>query len=401
MVNIKKYMLYLYAFVCFFQARFLTIETPGFQLSIGRICFLVFFLAMFVGKLRVPKDYLYVYLGIWFVYQVMNIINGVRFGFGNWMLLTYFVGIYLVLAITIKEVITDLKGYKTLLVCLNCGILIQAVIGLFEHFTGIYFWTSSKELFSTVIYYMNKKFPCAMQENPNDFAFLMMVGIVISLILINKSKSKFIKVLWTATIVCEVYLIYVAESRGVMLGLIMGAVYVILANFLNNKQHSKKQVLLVTVAITGLLLVGVLNLEKFITELSSHFDFSGGNTTRINLIAKGLESIFETFGLGYASHDVAAWHNHYIEILADFGIIIFIMLLRFYYLLFKRLKKVARNNSELNYVCLLIRGFLISLIIAVVSPASILRIEWFGAIIATIVAFEHRCLYMESKEMSN
>ena len=390
MTRLKRVLLYLYAFSSFFQAQFLTINLHSFRLSIGRVLLLVFAIGLLlrIGRsIVIPDDYLYRFLVILFFYQFINIINGLRFGIGKWLFLTYLVAIYYVLGMTLKKIDKNADFFKKILVASNLGILIQVGIGLFEHFTGIYLWTSSAELFSTVIYFKNMKFPCAMQENPNDFAFLMIVGMLVSAILLLKTKSIITKVFLTCIMGCEVYLIYVAGSRGVLLGLILAIVYILSSEFFFKRNHTSKQIIITVLILTAFLMIFVLHFDKFIGELTSHLDFSGGNSVRKGLIVQGINSLLQTLGLGYGVHGIAAWHNHFIEILAEFGIIIFVLFLRFYYELFKRSKIVADRFPEERSICLLIRGFLLSLVFCFVSPASILNIEWYGFVVVMIIAF--------------
>ena len=53
----------------------------------------------------------------------------------------------------------------------------------------------------TNAYFMAKRFPCAMQYNPNDFATLMFFSIFVSLVLFNIYKSKILKFLCTVIII--------------------------------------------------------------------------------------------------------------------------------------------------------------------------------------------------------
>ena len=396
----RKYarmLIYLFGFTCFFQAQILKVQIGGIEVAFNRILILLllgdFLLSVLKSKkISVTRGYYYKFVLVWIAWQGVNFFQGSTRNFSGWIKLTWLILIYLTCAFSFKKYLDDKEKFIKLLVCFQLGILIQLIIGFFEHMTGIYYWTGYKETFTTVAYYINKKFPCAIQNNPNDFAVLMFIGVFLSTALIKIYKNKFMKLLSAFIIIGGVYLILISDSRSTLLGLVFGCVYIVYFLLKSLKSLSKSMtVLIILILITGIGFVylrGDIFIELFKGRLQFNFSSGGSEKTRILLLIDSFKAFLESCGIGIGWHGTA-WHNYVAEILAESGIVIFVCYIGYWVSLFKGMNITRKYgcDREERIISLVFSGMMGGMLFAFIGPASILNIEWVGVIFGAIMLF--------------
>lgn len=395
--KISRILIYIFGITCFFQAKFLKIHLFYIQIALNRV-FILWFLfdiaisAIVAKRIIIPEEFFYKFVLIWIVWQSINFVQGAINNFSGWIRLSWLITIFLACSFYLKKYIKCYQEFLNLLGYFQIGILIQMFIGLYEHLTGHYIWTSNKELYSTVAWFINKKYPCAMQENPNDFAVLMFIGVFISFAMLLISKSKLIKINSLILILGGTYLIIVSDSRSTLLGLLIGGFCTLLSYFYDRKPLTNKKFL--TIIIVGFFCICFIFLKRtYIFELINGrlvFDFSGGNSesVRWSLIKDGILAAVKSFGIGIGWHGTA-WHNYGIEVLAESGIIIFMGYVFFWISLIKGVNRIKKCHikKEEQLIAHIFSGMLIGSMVSFISPASMLNLEWLGVVFGMFMVF--------------
>ena len=396
-----KIFLYLYCFTIFFQSMFLKVGIGNVQVSINKILLMVFaidILAREGCRLRVPYSYPYRFTLLWLLYTMMLLPIGIIKNHQVESLkLVYSVSVYVVLFFEFTFYFRNIKDIRRALSLFNAGILVQAVIGLYEHFTLDYRFTVYKELFSTHPYFIKKGFSCAMQGNPNDFSILMVSGVFIS------AYFFLISVKWLSKLLCAIivslysYLIYINESRSAFYFIVLGMLAFIFIKC-RNKVSSRAVIFAVALIIFGILfcihnpdkIVSVWNTFGRIRDSSDSKSTSG----RMYIYLTGFKDFVNTFGLG-SGYFIDALHCFWLELLFDYGIPVFVGYLFFYRRLLVGILHIrSRSDSdEVSNTALLFVVILTGFVIGSFGPASTLSIEWIGAFFAVFVAFEERCKF--------
>lgn len=386
-------LLFVYAVTCFLQAQTLKINLAGINIAFNRII-LVFFLLDFASSLikkrgRLPyfRGNYYTFLCVWLAWQAVNVIFGMTNGISGWINLTWRIIIFVVSAFALRKYITSLDLLYRFLKWVQAGMIIQIFIGMYEHITGIYHWTIYKEMFESVAFYMTKRYPCAMQTNPNDFALLMYFAILVSFVLLEAEQNKISKCISLSTIALSTYLIIISDSRSVLLGLIIAIISYFLFLILLRKKLKRGLLLSILVVLPLFAAYVAMNFESFAGKLS--FDFTGSSeSARMDMIVYGLKNAIFSYGMGTGVHGFA-YHFFLVEILAECGIIVFVWFLVTIFRLYKSLKKIgsASNFARTRSVARVLRAGLVGYLITSIAPAISLNIEWLGLMIGIFAVF--------------
>ena len=132
---------------------------------------------------------------------------------------------------------------------------------------------------------------------------------------------------------------------------------------------------------------------------------ANSDAVRLNLIRNGLVFLRETFGFGVGTANAEYWmatepvyyvrgftnvHNWWVEILTNFGVIIFILYIVFYISLFCSIWK--RYKTEKDYhtkvLCMILISFMGAFLAASVSSSSNWGKEWLWILWSFIIAFQ-------------
>lgn len=394
--TIGKFVLFVYALTCFLQAQTLKFKFGTIDIAFNRIVIVLFVLNMFFSyvisfesKKSLPYfkgNFYYRFLLIWLVWQVVNLPMGLSRGGLGWVKLTWLIFIFLSSSFILRKYIISLEMMYKLLGWLQVGALGQIIIGLYEHYTGIYHWTSNKELYAIAIFFQKKKYPCAMQENPNDFAVLMYFAVLISFVLLKVSKGIMRKSLSLIIIAVGLFLIFISDSRSVLLGVLVAIGYYFIPSFI--KQEMPKKLVVWIITIVPFIIAYVLaNMDSVLSKLQ--FDLSGrSESDRLILFFKGLENVRDSMGIGTGSHDTP-YHNFAIEVLAESGVIVFICFIIALWSVYKQIKYASlfSANKSTKVAADIFRVGFVGYLITTVSPASSLNIEWLGLMVGIFAVF--------------
>ncbi|WP_051590964.1 teichuronic acid biosynthesis protein TuaE [Bacillus sp. UNC438CL73TsuS30] len=291
--------------------------------------------------------------------------------------------------------------------------LILLCIGLINHFTHIQLPSST--LYGGPEYKLS--YPTAVFFNQNDFATFLTISFSFYAAAAKNSRNVWIK---TSTILLGllcVYIIYLTESRASLLGVFVGLIFYL---FIHLPSYLKKVTL--NIGLIAMVLCSVFFFNK-VSNIIAANDGHSSNVVRLNLLKNAFHFILDTFGFGvgagnipyylkneaiYDTNHVVEVHNWLMEILGNFGIIIFLGYLFMYVYLFcclyKAFKK-TRDEKEKGIIEACMIGQ-IAFLISSISPSSVsnLYFHWvfLGFVIATVNVYnnKNRKIKSENKRRS-
>lgn len=392
--KIGKLLLYVYSLTCFFQAQTLKLHIAGMEIAINRILLIVFIFDLFFSYITTSRskrlcfggDY-YCFLKVWLTWQAVTLCFGIRNGITGWIRLTWLILVFCVSAFALCKYITSIEQLYKLLCLMQIGILGQLLIGLYEHCTGIYYWTSYKEVFESAIWYKMKRYPCAMQTNPNDFAVLMFFGILFSMVMVGVYKNLIMKLISIFIIGMGMYMIIISDSRATLLGVVVAIVFYVAQMLLNKKKLTNKGFILTLILVPIAMVCVLANADSIASKMS--IDLAGASeSARLNIYMKGFMDLLKSIGIGTGWHG-GAYHCFAIEVLAESGIIVFIVFVLALWDIYRKLNYISKHGvikrtvRTANYLKAGFVGFLV----ASLSPASTLNIEWMGLMVAVFAVF--------------
>lgn len=238
----------------------------------------------------------------------------------------------------------------------------------------------------------------------------MTFGVFISFIIFMNTKKIWLKLLSSAVMLSSTLLIVRTASRANIVGLGLGiAAIAILFIF----KHVDKKVLisLALLVIMIILIYPPLN-QKLIAIIQSKINSRFGSYSksihsdqvRFNLIRNGFRFLRKTIGFGTGVGNIEYWmsqrpvfyvakisnmHNWWMEILAGYGVIVFVMYV-FIYLLKVQTFIIAyfkSNNSFIKNTSLGFFGFMMAYVFSSVSSSSNIGTEWIWLLWSVIISF--------------
>ena len=281
------------------------------------------------------------------------------------------------------------------------------VLGVWEHLTWQHLPVS--------VYYLEsrpylKYLPTGVFDNPNDYATYLALSIPFAVGLVRYTKSILIRLLGLATIVVAFYFIVIVGSRANILAVLLEIAFFVL--FMTNIKQKFKIVVIAIIctiiAITFFPSIILPFFSEFSEQLSSlilrdqyRLD---SVSIRLNLIKNGLMFLYSTFGFGVGAGNAEYWmsnfpiyntlgilnpHNWWLEILVNYGILIFFGYIAMYIGIMKNLFHIWRKASN-HKERMIAESLLLSLIgflFASISSSSIIAFNPQWLLFAFALAF--------------
>lgn len=218
-------------------------------------------------------------------------------------------------------------------------------------------------------YMLDRKFVSSTSGNPNNYGAFLLLCFPFIVWEFSVCKNKLVKGLMIVFLIIYPFLLTLTGSRLSLLG---GLIETMLIIFFMIK-GGKRIVLLSLIAGTAALVTmsgimeDLLIIDKFATVASQSGANHGSILIRINTTLDGLWMLSETYGLGvgvggfehvmsqeflpYPTYGIINPHNFSIEVLAEYGIVIFsIFVLLLAMLSYKALGKVRSANQHDFYI---------------------------------------------------
>jgi teichuronic acid biosynthesis protein TuaE len=367
--NFEKITFYLVFFTGFFGVALFPVQLGFFTLFPYRF-FLLSLVIIFFSKGLVNgkivfhhkhiKTYIYI-LFFWLLYSIISIAWAASKGDAirdiTLLLMSFFLIFFSAYYFDKEKDFINLFNIWMFVLC------VLIMIGFWENITGNHL-ILSKYYNETRIRFMYT--PTTIFHNPNDFATYISLSIPFILSFCRHTKKIFIRLLNICCFLAAFYLLVSTGSRANIIAVFFEILFIFL--FLLN--INKKAKFLISLTMIIIIFSVIFPLEsvyrfyyKIITELNSLFSqielMEGSIGTRVNLIKNGLYFLYSTSGFGvgagnaeyymehysqYYTGGILNPHNWWLEILINYGILVFIAYILFYVGIIGNLWTVYRNN---------------------------------------------------------
>ncbi|MGB3479106.1 MAG: O-antigen ligase family protein [bacterium] len=413
--KVEKLFSYLVFFTGFFGVALFAIDLGFFTLFAYRILLvllwgLVIIRALTEGKLVFPQEKIRLFIQffvVWIIYAIISLawaeskIDGVR------NIIFLFLGVSVILfAIYYFK---DKRDLNKLYWMWFGAFWILVLLGFWEHLTGQHL--SVSRLYSErLVFFWHR--PTGVFYNPNDYATFLAISIPFMLVACRYVRNIATKIIGVLGMIAAFYLIVITGSRANTLAVIIELVFVLF--FLTNLSEKLKAVFTSIICLIIALPFLPVNLFSMIvsaelSSLTARTEVQAGSIAiRSNLARNCLEFLYPTAGLGVGSGNVEYWmenfarhntagilnaHNWWLEILTNYGILIFICYIAVYLWLIIRLwRSWCRTNVPKERM--ITEALLLSLVgfsVASISSSSIMAFEPNWMLFAFALAFlNHR-----------
>ncbi|MGG1572314.1 O-antigen ligase family protein [Fictibacillus sp. NRS-1165] len=284
---------------------------------------------------------------------------------------------------------------------------VLTVIGLWNHVTHQHLAISR---INKVAEYQ-KGIPTSVFVNENDFASFISVSFFLVLAFVHRTRSWLMKAAGAALMLLSLYVMIFTSSRANFIAIPLGLAFWFV--FLTNKKAKR---VLVVLGFIGLAAGIFMFKEKFAAAIGKvegmlHSLMSSGSQTEIasvdirsNLIKNGLLFFEKSFGFGIGSGNSKYYlmhyaefptkgiinvHNWWIEILVNYGAVIFAGYVFLYVWVILQLFRIFRQSGTL-YEKIISEGLLggmIAFSLSCISPSSQISLNYLWLLFAFSISY--------------
>lgn len=424
--NIQKILLYITIIAGFIGPAFLIFPIGPIHIFPYRILLPLLWFVLVIqilvnrGKLAIShikvRPYLQ-FLGLWLAYAILSM----GWAFSKSEAVRDIIFLFMSVSV-IYFTVYYLNDYKDLdrLYCLwfiVFGALL--ILGVWEHLTWQHLPVSDFYLESrSYLLYL----PTGVFNNPNDYATYLALSIPFAVGLVRYTKSIFIRLIGLATIVVAFYFIVIVGSRANILAVLLEIAFFVL--FMTNIKQKFKLIIIIIMCSAVVLFFLPGPVQLFFSKLGGELMSLGGSAElssgsvgiRINLIRNGLRFLYSSIGFGIGAGNIWYWmenfptfdtfgifsiHNWWLEILTNYGILIFFGYIAMYIGIMKNLLHIWRkaSNRKERMIAESLLLSLVGFLFASISSSSIMAFnpQWllFGFALAFLNS--HRCNHRRAK----
>lgn len=410
----NKALIYLTVVSSYVSATVFSINLGFMQISLFRILVLFLPVACFSklvfnyqihGYLFSPdrkNNYSVLFMLFWLFYSLLSILWSPSVG--EALRHSYFIACGVISIITFYLIIDDVKDIYYCLFASTLMIFIHGIIGWREIFTGNYVEETERTIAYTI-----QMLPVSTMFNVNDYATSMAIGVFTAFAVWKTTPSKTISIFAFFVMVSSALIVIWSRSRANIYGFALAVLVLLL---LSGKKIFKNITLILILSFTLLFIsdlffpwITELFTDSVLTGITGINLEDGSDYTRMNLIKNGLHFLPQNLFLGTGAGGIEHWmssewiydtggitniHNWWMEILAGYGIFVFLGYLFFFGKLCFDMYKIYRtsNNVKEVYISLAMIGALVSFIIGSVSSSSNMSSYSIWIFFAIAVAFQ-------------
>ncbi len=334
--DLYKVMIYLCAFLSCLVPRYIA----TFKISVGLdISFYTIAVVLtwifYVKKIKVISKLEVSFFLIWFLFIVCSIWRSKKIGVWGYyvdVIVTALFYLQILLYANDKESAIDL-----IIRAVIAAMAIHLVIGFYEI-------TEHKYLFEVGEF--NKKYygktPISIFHNPNDYITFIVTLLPFAVYKLFQHKNTWMRVFYALMILSSCYMVFKSESRGAFFTLII--LGVIIMHLFNRQKKGNRWITYGAVAAAICLAFMIpfsrTKLLSFMKTYRVDFTKVGSDVSRVNLLKNGFYFLKCTYGFGVGAGNLFYWlaeravypisgykfiHNWYMELLATFGIVFFVI----------------------------------------------------------------------------
>ena len=412
--NIQKILLYITIIAGFIGPAFLIFPFGPIHIFPYRILLPLLWFVLVIqilvsrGKLAIShikaRPYLQ-FLGLWLAYAILSM----SWAFSKGDAVKDIIFLFMSVSVIFFTVyyLNDYKDIDRLyrLWFIVFGALL--ILGIWEHLTWQHLPVSG--------YYLESRpylqyLPTGVFHNPNDYATYLALSIPFAVGLVRYTKSIFIRLIGLVTIVTAFYFVVIVGSRANILAVLLEIAFFVL--FMTNIKQKFKLIIILIMCSAVVLLFLPGPLQLFFSKLGGELMSLSGSAglrsgsvgIRINLIRNGLMFLYSTFGFGVGAGNAEYWmsnfpiyntlgilnpHNWWLEILVNYGILLFFGYIAMYIGIMKNLFHIWRKASN-HKERMIAESLLLSLIgflFASISSSSIMAFNPQWLLFAFALAF--------------
>lgn len=333
------------------------------------------------------KNYLF-FLFIWFIYALFSV-SWAKSKVEAFREIGYLIFVFSIIFFVVYF-FTKLENHKCFYKIWIGVLIFMVLLGVWEVITGNHL--PGSKLYKAAPHL--KHIPTGVFVNQNDYATYLTLSFPFLLNLF-KFKKKYMKIIALCLLVISLYLIIATQSRANYLAFILGLLFWFSFNInIKNKIKYLFFGLLFSVGLIFIfpdLLINLINTirEQLSSIFINYIKFKEGKIlssigVRVNLIRNSLMFLLDSFGFGvgpgnakyymkinsyYNTSHIVSVHNWWIEILTNYGILIFVGYVLFYLNIIKDLFIITKSSNNI-YESMIVESLLISLVMFLVSSLS-------------------------------
>lgn len=359
-----------------------------------------------------------IYQGVYSFWLIYAIVSGIwALSLSRWIVGVFFVGCGVFSILFISQFMKEKTDIQKLFNVFFGMTVMHHVLAWIEVLFNKYFFAdlSLLDKYREFDLGMSKRIPITTFGNQNDFATLILAGIFVGFILLKNSKSLRGKAMYLLYLLSGLFLLNQSGSRGNVLALLVGVMVYLVINIFDFPTY--KTLFYLFFAGLSVFAFAVIFIPPFqdvmisIIEKLMQGPISPGasNRNRIHMILNGFYFLLVTFGFGVGAGNIEHWmypygpfevdapniHNWFMDILAAYGLPVFVAYMGMYiYMLYRLFVYYQRGQDRwAKETSLVIFSYLIAFIISSLSSASNIIIEWqwifFGIIVSFMQYIDH------------
>ena len=402
--NLEEIFCYILVFINFMGVNFLKISIKGINFNLGRVLMIVTMILLIIrlykGELnkKIKERSTYIkkitnFLVAWSLFSVFSLFRSKAF-----------------FSTIINEFFMIFGTTSILILLIN----IDNTKKLINIFKTIEIAMIANTIYALLLYYTGHSVYGGFYYNVNDLATFFLIGIPVQcVLLINLETTKCTKIVKIISIIIEIYVFNLLDSRACVLGVIvgiLGILFIVISKRNTNKikeiftviKKNKRNSIVVGIILSIIILTSTILIIK--SKFQPHYTNLHSTNVRINLIYNGFEFLKQhmLFGIGsgnmdyymqnhaiYPTNNITNMHNYWMEILVTYGIVIFIIFCICYLkTIIEIIKKyMCSKTKEESSICIMLLFFLIAFIIGSISSSNNMTKEWIWLLAGIIIAY--------------
>ncbi len=392
------------------------IAGSAWNLSVFRLLLLLLFIFTLINDYRTRTEMTFfknkdlrfslVFMFIWLAYAVASFL-WVK-DRAAWVTGVFFLAIGFISAVLLARYLKSTADILQAVYLMAIMLAFHNLVGWYEVFSGNYIFYS--KLFpDRIAEYAARRYPVSSFKNVNDFSTLLLLSVWISYICWQNAGKTWSRALSIALLLSSACLLVQTGSRANIAGLLLS-----LFVFIVIKAIEKKRIHIVLIVVVSLLLLLILLYPGGLSGLlpQNADALSVSDQARLRLIVNGLHFVSATYGFGVGAGNIGYWlanrpkyvtyltlmHNWWIEILATYGVVIFILYNIFYWRLFRSMLKKYRHSGKGPEAAIAIAfaSFMAGFVIAGISSSTHMTNEWLWVFWGLLIAYQGVSLESDS-----
>lgn len=400
-----RVLIYIALFSASFNTSILSISVFGFQLCVFRLILLFLIpIALFFKRkelFKIDKSIRY-YIGfmfVWCCYAFLTILWVEDKS--SWIQTLYFLGLGFISIYIFSKYIINKNYIYNCFLAFSFSSVVHIIFGINEYLFNNYYFIMQEYLEK----YSYNNWPVSTFVNTNNYAFFLGLSLCVFLFIIKASKNIYLRVLYVMVSVLAFFLICATSSRAVLLALMIGGLFLVFNKYVFVNKRKLFNTLLVTGVFMILLtiiissIIAFTNMDKFQNPIQS-------TSIRMNLTFNSFYFTIKSYFLGvgagnfeyhiinnavFNTSTIINAHNWWLEILSEYGVVIFLGYVLFISLIYIMTQRKFRINNFIQSFQFAMTLFVVVFSIGCISPSSILEMEWMWLLFAVIVSGVQIC----------